>query len=108
MTGMPPPPTPTTMKSLAISVLMASSSTILSGMGEAIIRRQPRPASSFTIQPSASNFSAFSFVVKPPMPLVGFLKPGSLRSTSTWVTTAATDRLMPRVVNSLSSAREIM
>jgi hypothetical protein len=58
--------TATTMKPWSMRFLMASNSTIFSGIGEAIIRRQPRPASSLTIQPSWAKTSALSLVVKPP------------------------------------------
>ena len=54
ITGMPPPPTPMTMKPALTRVLMASASTIFTGRGEATTRRQPRPASSTTAQPSFS------------------------------------------------------
>ena len=56
-TGMPPPPTVMATKSSRSSARTASSSTIRSGRGDGTTRRQPRPASSRTAQPSASRAS---------------------------------------------------
>ena len=75
MTGMPPPPTVITMMPSLISALTVSSSTISFGRGEATTRRQPRPASSTTLQPiSVLRRLASASSMNPPIGLVGFLK----------------------------------
>lgn len=49
-TGMPPPPTAITMAPFSAKSLMVRFSTISMGLGEGTTRRQPRPASSLTVQ----------------------------------------------------------
>jgi len=50
-TGMPPPPTAMTTTSWSRSRRMVSCSRMEMGLGEATTRRQPRPASSLSVQP---------------------------------------------------------
>ena len=54
-TGMPPPPTAMTTTPASMSWRITSISTMRFGWGEATTRRQPRPASSSTSQPSSSR-----------------------------------------------------
>ncbi len=101
-TGMPPPPTPTTTNPALMRVAICSASTMRKGMGEATTRRHPRPASSTTTQPSESACSlAVASLMNEPIGLVGFWKPGSLRSTTVRVTTATDCLSIPRSRNSL-------
>ena len=51
-TGTPPPPAVTTTAPWAHNARTTGSSTISIGIGEATVRRQPRPASSTIVQPS--------------------------------------------------------
>src|ERR1039457_3210861 len=69
-TGIPPPPTAMITVPASSSRLMARSSTMRSGWGEATTRRQPRPASSMMSQPSARRRSACSASMNEP---IGFL-----------------------------------
>ena len=48
-TGMPPPPVETTVTPAETSDFITSASTMVCGFGEGTTRRQPRPASSFTV-----------------------------------------------------------
>ena len=71
------------------------------GRGEATTRRQPRPASSTTSQPSARRSIASNSRINVPMGLLGFWKAGSSAATSTWVTSVTAWSGMPRRLNSL-------
>ena len=79
----------------ASSRLMAGSSMIRSGCGEATTRRQPRLASSTMSQPSARRRSACSASMKEPIGLLGFLNAGSSLSTSVWLTSVTVSLSMP-------------
>ncbi len=86
---MPPPPTEITTKRFSISERIASTSTMRIGSGEGTTLRQPRPASSFTDQPSWSRRRiASGSSMNEPIGFDGAWKAGSSRETSTWVTTA--------------------
>ena len=61
VTGMPPPPAAITMTPSLTSSMMAPFSIISIGLGEATTRRQPRPASSLTIQPFSLARALASF-----------------------------------------------
>ncbi len=104
ITGMPPPPTAITMLPAATNVRIASSSITRNGMGEATTRRQPRPESSTTFQPSFSYFRASSSLIKPPIGLLAFSKAGSSLRTNTCVTTETTGLRMSRLYSSFRNA----
>ncbi len=90
-TGIPPPPTVITAVPEASRTLIESSSTISFGTGDATTRRQPRPASSATAQPSScSRRRASASSMKEPIGFDGAWNAGSLRSTRVWVMTVAT------------------
>ena len=104
-TGMPPPPHATTKQPLVHSARIESSSMISRGIGEGTTQRQPRPASSFTRQPSsASRLRAVASSMKDPIGFAGSENAASSSSTRTCVTTVATERCIPRALNSFSSA----
>ena len=100
-TGMPPPPHAITICLARRSSRTCGHSTTSIGTGEATTLRQPRPASSTTSHPRAwaSRF-ARPAEKNGPIGFVGVVKPGSPRSTTTWVTTAATARSWPRASSS--------
>ena len=102
---MPPPPEAITVKPAAMSATTAGNSTIFTGMGDGTTRRQPRPASSATFQPSASACErAVASSMNEPIGLLGFWKAGSFRSTRVWVMTVAVCFWIPSRRNSLRSA----
>ena len=102
-TGMPPPPTATTTNPASRRTRIASISTIRFGSGDGTTRRHPRSASSTTCHPSSSRRRfASSSVRNEPIGFVGWANAGSSGSTSTWVTTDATSRRMPRTRKSLT------
>jgi hypothetical protein len=75
------------------------------GTGEGTSRRQPRPASSPTIQPkSRSRRFASASERNGPTGFAGAWKAGSLGSTTTWVTTVTTKRRSPFRLRLLSSS----
>src|SRR5687767_4892078 len=81
----------------AARVLMTLVSRIPCGLGEGTTRRQPRPASSRTVQRYffASCLARASSMCEP-IGLVGFANAGSSRSTTVCDTTHAGWRRMPR------------
>ena len=60
------------------------------------------------VSPDVDPLSAENVLFLLAGPLAGTGLPGSSRFTNTWVTTAATERSIPRCLNSLSSACAIM
>jgi hypothetical protein len=63
------------------------------GWGEGTTRRQPRPASSLTVQPcAAASFLAVASSICEPIGFVGSENAGSSASTSVSVTTATGSR----------------
>ena len=77
---------------------------ISSGSGEATTRRQPFSPRSSHVSPCSTSSCASSAGRNRPMGLVGFVKPGSSRSTSARVTTVADRRSTPRRSSDASSA----
>ena len=104
-TAIPPPPQAITSVPSRASRSMIGASTMRTGCGEAIVRRQPRLPSCMIVQPSSSaRWRATSSVRNEPMGLSGFANAGSLRSTRVCVTSVTTGIAMPRSRSALPSA----